>query len=742
MDPLAKALLGKALKRDDLVAGANLLGRYELLEPLGRGASSDVFRARDTSLDREVAVKVLRGMHDDPQRFAQEMKILAALDHPGIVRIYDGGSLDGRPYYVMELVEGEPLDPRGLPLRDAVTALRQVALACHAAHEQGVVHRDLKPANILVGEERAVVADFGVAKMLGAASATQTGTILGTPRYMAPEQWQGDPVDARTDVYALGVILYQVLTGEPPFPGEAMHEVAAQVTTSRPRAPRAIDPGVPRRLEATALRAMRKEIADRLPSARVFADELDTWLREGDSPEPKLTAPIVAGIGVIAAFGMLVVGVSLLRSGDPAPPTSALLVPSSSASPSASPGASPKTSPPSRPKPTPRAYLRAERQELERWCQASGLARAEERSALEALVGRLEGSPARTPRERVERALLVAQAKRATGEFDAACEVLGVALGEAESEEAARLHLMRAHVRWDQLLPFSLSEWGEGERWSRALDDVSTALKLGLTKSADRRLAALLLDLLRWKEDGVLDDLRAVEADGVLSSGQLELLRGQALVGGERSEDERGVPHLRAALGERLTRRPAQRALVFSLLELERPAQALRVLFADPGPGELDLELCQIVSLACGGERIAELAPHVPAESPLGERLGRGLSDEAPVERLVAYGTVEVLRALRRSAEDPARTDEVAFRRGLSTLRQAALRAPSDVTLLVTLAHASALAAEYIARDEAEREALIHAARTALRRLLRDEGNREREAVQELSEHLEQTFPR
>ncbi len=252
-------------------------GRYEIVRELGAGGGGRVYLARDPELGREVAVKILdRGVMAQPDRFRREMEILASLRHPNIVAIFDAGAQDGRPSYAMEYAGGRSLAERKLPLRDAARVLEQVALACHAAHEKGVVHRDLKPANILFGE-RPLVADFGVAKVKDAAL-TETGQTLGTPYYMSPEQARGEEVDARTDVYSLGAILYEAMTGRRPFTGTGALEILRRVAEEELAPPRSLDPSLPRDLELVALAAMARDPARRTPTARAFAEDLRAWL--------------------------------------------------------------------------------------------------------------------------------------------------------------------------------------------------------------------------------------------------------------------------------------------------------------------------------------------------------------------------------------------------------------------------------------------------------------------------------
>ena len=210
-------------------------GRYRLGDRLGGGAVADVFRAIDERLHRPVAVKLFRGdAAEELQRHEAEMRTLARLDHPSLVTVYDAGDDDGQPYLVMQLVEGDTLAQelaRG-PLEPERTARYGAALADALAyvHAQGFVHRDVKPANVLIaGDGRVHLADFGIARLVDSAHVTRTGDVLGTPAYFAPEQVSGQPVGSAADVYALGVMVLECLTGKRPFEGTPMEVAMARV---------------------------------------------------------------------------------------------------------------------------------------------------------------------------------------------------------------------------------------------------------------------------------------------------------------------------------------------------------------------------------------------------------------------------------------------------------------------------------------------------------------------------------
>jgi tRNA A-37 threonylcarbamoyl transferase component Bud32/tetratricopeptide (TPR) repeat protein len=264
--------------------------RYELRDRLGEGASAVVYRAWDRDLRRFVALKVLREPAGTSelvrQRFRREAQAAAGLAHPHVVTVHDAGEEGGHAFLVMELVEGRPFAEslaRPGDLRARVALLEKAARGVAAAHQKGVVHRDLKPANILVTESGdPKVGDFGLAHLMDSELAlTRTGTTLGTPLYMSPEQVQGrsDRISPRTDVYALGAMLYEVLAGDPPHPGATAHEIYESIIRDAPAPPRARNPAAPRDLETVALKALEKDPDRRYPDAGAFAEELARFLR-------------------------------------------------------------------------------------------------------------------------------------------------------------------------------------------------------------------------------------------------------------------------------------------------------------------------------------------------------------------------------------------------------------------------------------------------------------------------------
>ncbi|HXY38796.1 MAG TPA: serine/threonine-protein kinase, partial [Vicinamibacteria bacterium] len=271
---------------------AERLGPYELIEPLGVGGMAEVHRARDTRLGREVAVKILdfeAARHPERLRlFEQEARAASALDHPAIVSVHDVGREDDVPYVVFELVEGETLERRllrgRLPVRKAVEIAVQLGQGLAAAHARGILHNDLKPANvILTGDGRVKILDFGLAGLRGGTSgareakgsedrSTLTQSLFGTPGYVAPERIAGAPADARSDVFALGAVLYEMLAGAPAFPGTSPAEI---LTATSERDPPPIDPPLPPPLERIVHRALEKRPAERFQSASDLAYALE-----------------------------------------------------------------------------------------------------------------------------------------------------------------------------------------------------------------------------------------------------------------------------------------------------------------------------------------------------------------------------------------------------------------------------------------------------------------------------------
>jgi hypothetical protein len=262
---------------------------YELLSELGRGSMGVVYKARHIELNRVVALKmILAGGHAseaDLARFRGEARAIAQIQHPNIVQIYEVGEQDGLPFFSLEYCSGGSLDGKlsgPLPPRQSAELVKTLANAIHAAHRVGIIHRDLKPANVLLlPDGTAKITDFGLAKKQeGGEGLTQSGAIMGTPRYMAPEQASGQSSHVTTlaDVYALGAILYQCLTGRPPFQAATTLDTILQVLQRDPESPSTLQPGIPQELELVCLKCLSKEPAQRYPSADALAADLDRWL--------------------------------------------------------------------------------------------------------------------------------------------------------------------------------------------------------------------------------------------------------------------------------------------------------------------------------------------------------------------------------------------------------------------------------------------------------------------------------
>jgi serine/threonine-protein kinase len=310
-----------------------LADRYRIDRVIGEGGMATVYLAEDLKHKRQVAVKVMRpelAATLGSERFLREVEIAAQLNHPNILPMFDSGmvvddqqsTVDRRPstilYYVMPFVEGESLAARlnregELPVPVALRLGREVAEALGYAHKRGIIHRDIKPANILLHEGHALVADFGIARALDAEgeAITKTGLAIGTPQYMSPEQSTGDKtVDARTDIYALGAVLYEMLTGEPPFTGRSPQAVVARSLTERPRPLAATREGLPPGLEDTISKALSRSAADRFPTATALAESLAS-VETGASTPSRLVSParpgIWIGLGIVALLALATV---------------------------------------------------------------------------------------------------------------------------------------------------------------------------------------------------------------------------------------------------------------------------------------------------------------------------------------------------------------------------------------------------------------------------------------------------
>ena len=273
------------------MSDATQLGRYRILGELGRGAMGVVYRAEDPVLDRQLAIKTVFVPADDADRseyearFTQEARAAGKLGHPGIVTIYDVGREGAMVYMAMELLEGVDLGAQAAARRfsvpEAVSIAERVADALAFAHDRGVVHRDIKPPNImLVGGGRVKIMDFGIARMRSSDLKTQTGLMMGTPRYMSPEQVAGRPVDQRSDIFSLGTVLYELLTGTKLFAGNDATEIMYNVSQVRPVPPSRINRQVPAMLDLVVAKALEKDANERYQDAHQFAADLRACLNE------------------------------------------------------------------------------------------------------------------------------------------------------------------------------------------------------------------------------------------------------------------------------------------------------------------------------------------------------------------------------------------------------------------------------------------------------------------------------
>ena len=319
-------------------------GRYELEELVGAGGMSSVYKARDRLLERYVALKILHPHYSSDgeyvERFRREARAVAQLAHPNIVTVIDRGEDSGRQFIVFELVEGESLkdvvERTGpLPVEQAVEIALEIASALAFAHEHGIVHRDVKPQNVILnGDGRAKVTDFGIARSIDVDGVTQTGTVLGTSNYIAPEQASGTQVSPATDVYSLGIVLYELLTGSVPFEGDNFVQIAMRHVNETPPDVRERRPEVPPRLAAAVARALEKDPRERFRSMAEFGAELAASLADGTGanavdadatmivparavrrPARRRWWPLVVALLVCAALAAILYGLLANRGG-------------------------------------------------------------------------------------------------------------------------------------------------------------------------------------------------------------------------------------------------------------------------------------------------------------------------------------------------------------------------------------------------------------------------------------------
>ncbi len=271
----------------DKYIGKRLDGRYEIHELIGVGGMANVYRCTDTLDDREVAIKILKDEYLNNEefirRFKNESKAIAMLSHPNIVKVYDVSFGDMIQYIVMEYIDGitlkEYIDQQGIiEWKDAIHLTTQVLKALQHAHECGIVHRDIKPQNIMLLQDGTIkVTDFGIARFSDKATRTMTEQAIGSVHYIAPEQARGDVTDGKTDIYSVGVMLYEMLTGKLPFDGDSAVTVALMQLQSTPKRPREINPGIPIGLEQITLKAMQKQPSDRYASAAEMLSDIERF---------------------------------------------------------------------------------------------------------------------------------------------------------------------------------------------------------------------------------------------------------------------------------------------------------------------------------------------------------------------------------------------------------------------------------------------------------------------------------
>ncbi len=289
--------------------GARRVGRYLILERLGHGGMGTVYRARDPDIGRDVAIKFLHAAlcaeGDGRARFLREARAAGRLSHPNIVTVHDVGEIDGRPYMAMELLDGRPLAEelapgRPLPVREALTVGVQLARALGYAHQRGVVHRDIKPGNIVrvAGTPAVKVTDFGIAHLEspGTEHRTRIGLVLGTPQYMSPEQAEGGRLDGRSDIFAAGVVLYEMLAGRRPFDGDGLVAVAVRIARDEPVPVERVNREVPAALGRVVARCLAKAPDDRFQTGQELAEALDRVLGAVDGAERERAAPRVVAL--------------------------------------------------------------------------------------------------------------------------------------------------------------------------------------------------------------------------------------------------------------------------------------------------------------------------------------------------------------------------------------------------------------------------------------------------------------
>ena len=287
------------MQQDDLIG--EMLGHYRILAPLGQGGMARVYRAHQENLDREVAVKVLPPWYATDrnfvERFNQEARVVARLSHANIVMVHDAGEQKGHIYIVMQLVDGGTLkqlldqfqaEDKTMDVAEANRVFKQLASALSYAHEQGIIHRDVKPVNVLMDRSgRPILSDFGIAKVLASTreQLTRPGTGVGTPEYMSPEQCRGEAVDGRSDIYSLGVMLFEALTGRTPFQGDNYPALVHSHIYELPPRPSSLNPAITPAIEQVILKTLMKEPVRRFQQVSEMADALESAVMHTYPPD-------------------------------------------------------------------------------------------------------------------------------------------------------------------------------------------------------------------------------------------------------------------------------------------------------------------------------------------------------------------------------------------------------------------------------------------------------------------------
>jgi len=318
---------------DSTQPSSERIGRYRVITEIGRGAMGIVYKGEDEALGRSVAIKTILASMDTTEqagylaRFKQEAKALGGLNHPSIITVFEFGDERGVAYLAMEYLEGHEvrdlIAQRKLDLASAVDIAAQVCDGLAFAHGRGVVHRDIKPGNVMVIEgNRAKIMDFGIARVRSSDLKTQTGLMLGSPRYMSPEQVLGRPVDHRSDIFSLGLVLYEMIAGVAPFGGNDIHQIMYQICNGQAAPPSAANPAVTRSLDIIVARALEKDAAARYQDAAAMAADLRACLPElaGAGVAPAVAAPgALPGEGTIVAATVVmpIAGMHVLARFDP-----------------------------------------------------------------------------------------------------------------------------------------------------------------------------------------------------------------------------------------------------------------------------------------------------------------------------------------------------------------------------------------------------------------------------------------